>query len=684
LKFRLIIFALFCQIVVSAQVGPPALRCLQVINTSGDLKLTWIPPTDPQSQFFGYEIFYANNKLGPYASITPTAGPVSASNFVLTTTVTTVQSLFVFVRSHFGAAGVNSSASSDTLKSIFLNINTSIVETYALSFNDLHSPKLSTSSPTMSVWQEYPTGVWKNLANTDLYKYNDTLSVCNSQSLTINYSVTMTDNSGCVSNSNVQGGKYHDKHNPYTIYADSISVLPNGNTILAWTLPYEKDVANYQIQQQNANGQNQNIATVNGYSTTNFILANAAAASGTVGIYVQGIDSCGNGGAFVDYEPATMYLKTFYNYCTFETQLDWTPYKWAKVNGSPLNEVLEYRVYMSEDSGATFKRIASTTGLSYRHTQVNTAKKMMYFVRVINKRKTMTASSNRSSFYSGQVFAPSFVYIKAASVIKKNSIEIRSHVDNKQAFKRLIIDRSKDGIKFDTIGSQAYLGLSNYSFEDKNADTENRIYYYRIRVVDSCGNIRLISNVCKTILLKVREDQDNYFQRILTWTPYEGFDAGVKNYEIYRAINDVHEVDLIGRMDSAGTFTDNLEFAAPLGAVIEYYVKAIEDYGNQYAIQEFSSSNFAQALMEGRIFVPNAFAPNGHNRTWKPIVQFVENREYNVTVFNKWGQVVFETSDENESWNGDKCPNDVYSYIVSYRTSFGEYRQVTGHVMLIR
>ena len=61
---------------MQAQVGTPDLRCLRVINASGDLQITWLPPSDPQNQFFGYEIFVGNAKSGIYSPVTATAGVI--------------------------------------------------------------------------------------------------------------------------------------------------------------------------------------------------------------------------------------------------------------------------------------------------------------------------------------------------------------------------------------------------------------------------------------------------------------------------------------------------------------------------------------------------------------------------------------------------------------------------------
>lgn len=674
----LLLLSTFCR----AQLSPPNLRCLSVINASGDLRITWLPPTDPANTFFGYEISVSNAANGIYSVVSATPGPITANSFIHTGTVTLVQPLFVYVRALSGPSGTLKSNTSDTLASIFLNINTSISETYRLTWNEMHSPRLSTAATSMSIAREYPPGVWTPIATTNLLQYNDTLSICNSAGLSISYSIGLGDNSGCINTSNWQVGKYKDKHQPYLVFLDSISVLPNGNVAISWPLPHDKDVVNYQIQ-QDIQGLNTGIATIAGYTNTTFVLNTTAANNGTVALFVAAIDSCGSGGE-VDYEPVSMHLQARFDFCSFVTDLQWTPYRWAKRKGVPVDEVLEYRIYFSEDSGATWSRIATTNNLSYRHNNVPSEKKALYFVRVVNKRKTMTASTNRKGFYTGRVPAPDFVYIKTAGIIKKNGIEVQLYVDNKKTFRRMLIYRSNDGLKFDTIGSVTYSAISNYVYNDERVQTDHKSYYYYARIVDSCGNVRLNSNTVRTILLRVQEDQEQVFQRHLSWNDYEGFDNGVKLYEVYRYVNDINSAELIGKTVQNLNFTDNLEGAATQGARIEYLVKAVEEFGNRYGIQEYSNSNFAGAYMEGRLFVPNAFAPNGENRTWKPITQFIENREYKVSVFNRFGQVVFETNNSRDSWNGENCPNDVYAYIVSFRNSRGEYQQVTGSVVLIR
>jgi len=653
------------------------------VNASGDVKLTWIPPSDPQNNYFGFEVYFATARNGPYTQAFSGPAAITTTSFVHTTTISVAQSVFYYVRSLFGTNGVTKSSSSDTLRSLFLNINTSVSETYRLNYNRLREPTLPSTASSFKIEREYPSGFWNDLATTSQILYDDTLNICNRERIRINYIVTIPDNSGCISKSNIQGGEYGDKHNPYMLVVDSISVLPNGNTVIAWKIPIDKDVVNYEIQQEKQ-GLNTPIDTLTGINTISYTLSNTLANTGTVGLYVKPIDSCGGGG-IVDYTPATMHLIATYNYCKFETELQWTPYKWFSKNNIPSEELLEYRIFMSTNGGVTFSLLGTTSSTNFLHQNVETEKNTVYFIRVVNKRQTMTASSNRAGFYAGKVPAPEFVYIKTATVVKKTEIDVWVYVDPKKGFKGIEVERSEDGLSYTLVDFIPYKSGANYKLIDENVETTQRDYYYRATIIDSCGNRRLISNVAKTILLNVDADEEDVFIKHLTWTPYLGFDGGVKNYLIYRIVNDVNETELVGKTDSATYyFEDNIEFAAPLGARVEYQVVAEERTGNIYQILEKSRSNYRPAYMEGRIYVPNAFVPAGVNKTWKPVTHFIDVREYNVTVFNRWGAVVFQTNNNTDEWDGANCPPGTYVYLISHKNSRGEYQNTKGTITLIR
>jgi gliding motility-associated-like protein len=72
------------------------------------------------------------------------------------------------------------------------------------------------------------------------------------------------------------------------------------------------------------------------------------------------------------------------------------------------------------------------------------------------------------------------------------------------------------------------------------------------------------------------------------------------------------------------------------------------------------------------IFIPSAFTPNndGINDEFKPIAKCVA-KNYRFKVFNRYGNLVFETSELNKGWNGEfnnrLSPGGVYVWILEYR-----------------
>lgn len=74
-----------------------------------------------------------------------------------------------------------------------------------------------------------------------------------------------------------------------------------------------------------------------------------------------------------------------------------------------------------------------------------------------------------------------------------------------------------------------------------------------------------------------------------------------------------------------------------------------------------------------RIFVPNAFSPNGdgQNDDFKPVTDC--ELIYSMQVFNQWGAITFATSDIFTGWDGTvegtNVPDGKYSYVIFYAGS---------------
>jgi gliding motility-associated-like protein len=90
------------------------------------------------------------------------------------------------------------------------------------------------------------------------------------------------------------------------------------------------------------------------------------------------------------------------------------------------------------------------------------------------------------------------------------------------------------------------------------------------------------------------------------------------------------------------------------------------------------------------IWIPNSFTPNSDNinNNWFPVYKPSENSVILVEVYNRWGQLIFESSTKNTPWTGvynnQICEQGVYSYKVYYKNEVGKEHTYYGHINLIR
>ena len=91
-------------------------------------------------------------------------------------------------------------------------------------------------------------------------------------------------------------------------------------------------------------------------------------------------------------------------------------------------------------------------------------------------------------------------------------------------------------------------------------------------------------------------------------------------------------------------------------------------------------------------FLPNAFSPNndGVNDIYLGNGTILGMQDFKMSIFNRWGEMVFYSEDPYAGWNGKKHnqgliePNGVYVCMVQYKTNKGEAREVKSFATLIR
>jgi gliding motility-associated-like protein len=86
--------------------------------------------------------------------------------------------------------------------------------------------------------------------------------------------------------------------------------------------------------------------------------------------------------------------------------------------------------------------------------------------------------------------------------------------------------------------------------------------------------------------------------------------------------------------------------------------------------------------------VPNAFTPNGDGKNDKLGVRGFGIVKMNFRIYNRWGQLVFQSADPSQGWDGyyqgRLQPMDVYSYTLELEMYTGDRYTKKGDITLLR
>ena len=100
-----------------------------------------------------------------------------------------------------------------------------------------------------------------------------------------------------------------------------------------------------------------------------------------------------------------------------------------------------------------------------------------------------------------------------------------------------------------------------------------------------------------------------------------------------------------------------------------------------------SMSNETVVIPTMYIYVPNSFTPNsdGLNDTFGVSGEAIKT--FNMQIYNRWGDLIFESSNASNKWDGtfkgNKVPEGIYVYKISASGLSGKNIKKDGTVTLI-
>lgn len=281
-----------------------------------------------------------------------------------------------------------------------------------------------------------------------------------------------------------------------------------------------------------------------------------------------------------------------------------------------------------------------------------------------------------------------------------------SYISNDVNFIRLTLSTTPQPPKYNIYRAEGnstnftlVKSVTTNKWDDYNVEPEKQQYCYKVDYEDECGNVSEQSPPFCSIFLTSKASNT------LNWTEFKVSDAANLLLNVKPTQYTVQLLDDKGNIIMPVDKTVNLEsnlknvldaalndpnhngrvtfrILAQQDTQVDIYPIGITDF------PFFSYSNTYTFITPAQIFVPSAFTPNGdtNNDVFLAKEKFVS--EFNMVIYNRWGQAIFESKDKEIGWdgneNGTPAPPGNYSYKIYGIDNAGQKFEKIGTVILIK
>ncbi|WP_254412933.1 T9SS type B sorting domain-containing protein [Dyadobacter diqingensis] len=234
----------------------------------------------------------------------------------------------------------------------------------------------------------------------------------------------------------------------------------------------------------------------------------------------------------------------------------------------------------------------------------------------------------------------------------------------------LIVERAEQG----SADFKQVSGVQNQviHFEDKGVNTSGTSYCYRFSYENSCPLRSEFSDPVCTILLRQTPTS-------LTWNDANPFTEGLDSYDVIQTDANAGTAGLPVGLDTSY----DLDLNNLVNADYSFQIRAHAKSGNL-----LSFSNLVRYDRKPVILIPDAFTPNGDTHNDLLEVKGVFVSSFKISVFNRWGQVVFQSDDMTDAWDGKikgvDAPAGYYTYKTEIIDVYDQPFAKSGTVLLIR
>ncbi len=684
------VFLFFLTWLVSGQ--QPVITCLNV-QENGDVEIFWQQYSG--GGFEKYSLFYSPDN-NAYAEIITTSD-VSQTFYLHTGVPADDSPQYYKLKVYFNG----DSAISEVQRTIFLFLDPSQAGEAYLTW----TPPNSASDNHYKIWRKYASDNWVEIVadqGTTFYKDIIEDGVCDTY---IDYKIELITPYSCSYNSNMQGDVFTEANYPANPVFDSVSINyfnEDPHIVLGWEPSLSQDVMGYIVYRQEGSSFIE-VDTVYGLDNT-FFVDTLVPACDTVYTYaLASIDHCGNKspGTFSAPLSNIRLVDVEYDPCKLEATITFEPFidldaqsiRFNLIgNSSPGGGGVPEKTFSAQGTIQQTEREADQY-MTVIDTALKFGRTYDYFIReiVYKNGSFYTTSSCIKSIYAYNYNRPDHIYFANADVLPDNHVELTVDYDPDVKESYLEFWRSDPGDDTYKYFKTFYVDtLSAWPliYTDASSDVSQGYYHYRVNVLDSCRNSWITSNEMKTIFLTVTVKDKNH--NLLQWNRFQKWEEHVGKYYIYRLED---EASPWVPVDSVEWYSDNYEYSDNISGIsgevehLIYWVQAVERTEDGFGFKEKSNSNRVVVTPESDIYFPNAFKPGELTPVFKPVFRSLGGPVYLFQIYNRWGQLIYETKDVTAGWDGTYkgkyVEKGTYIYKFQYVDGFGNVVNRQGTVTVI-
>ena len=451
-----------------------------------------------------------------------------------------------------------------------------------------------------------------------------------------------------------------------------VSFLDNNTIQLSWDDAQSQGIKKYLLYEQNL-GVEKSVQLVGVNSDSNLVAGTYTTYNNSQNrlYYLKAINECKDT-VTIGNQHIGMDISLTYTSQNYFPNLKWTPYQgW--------DEVSAYQIYRQEGTDK-YKQIAKLDGQTNEFIDSFVCNNLYTY-----KVEAIKANSSFTSTSRSDTTSPNYTPPTGAVDLFVTTVDSNHTITSWYPHKHPKIESYTIGRYSTDLGKiYTYREVRDTFMIDDDAYTDNIAYSYRVYGKDFCENITDISNTGNSIVLRISRSGDD---NLVKWNRFFEWPTIATSYQLQRRTTNEDWKTIISNNGNDTSYVDKGIYQDEQ-AFFEYRV--IANFQNKISI-----SNVVSQVPDARIFIPNAFSPNGDgvNDVFKIIASAVDNGsaatfdKFTLKIINRWGELVYESNDIHEGWDGSfrnkYCPVGNYIYYAEVRDLNGEFYYYSGNLKIV-